>query len=138
MLLLYSFSIVFSWSVISAEFKAEPTCSRFHYEEQTLEKLIRLQIFVEKMKEEIDQSRAEVKDTLKKLEEERINIEQYRDETNTLKNVVDKELERVKVVFNETLEMKKTINKQLNHAEKDSNKELKKFVQGSIFSRFLR
>ncbi|XP_045191002.2 uncharacterized protein LOC123547815 [Mercenaria mercenaria] len=59
------FITIFRYSV------SEPHCSKFHYEEKLLEKMIRLEIFVEAMKMEIDESRKQVTTTLGNLQTER-------------------------------------------------------------------
>ena len=47
---------------------SEPVCSKFHYEEQLLEKSIRTQIFVETMNKEMKTIQDEVKNTLQRFE----------------------------------------------------------------------
>ena len=55
---------------------SEPQCSKFHYEEKLLEKMIRLEISVEAMKKDIDKSRHQVTTALENLQNERNIIEE--------------------------------------------------------------
>jgi hypothetical protein len=43
---------------------AEPSCSKFHYEEQTLRKMIMVEILVDKLKADIEETKENVHDTL--------------------------------------------------------------------------
>ncbi|XP_053394393.1 uncharacterized protein LOC128555610 isoform X2 [Mercenaria mercenaria] len=69
-------------------FGIEPVCSRFHYEEQTLEKMIRQEIFVEKMKADIDDSKQQVVDAIVDLRNERnkfaADFEKLKNDVETL------------------------------------------------------
>ncbi|WAQ95331.1 hypothetical protein MAR_028021 [Mya arenaria] len=47
--------------------RAEPECSRFHYEEKTLEKMVRLEFLVEQFKVEMDNFRIEKKVILNEI-----------------------------------------------------------------------
>ncbi|XP_060606093.1 uncharacterized protein LOC132758433 isoform X3 [Ruditapes philippinarum] len=49
---------------------SEPHCSKFHYEEKLLEKMIRTEILVENMKKHIDDIEARVTGVLAKLKED--------------------------------------------------------------------
>ncbi|XP_060556607.1 uncharacterized protein LOC132717202 [Ruditapes philippinarum] len=66
---------------------SEPSCSRFHYEEQTLEKMIRQEVFVEKIKSEVDVTRNNVEKAVKNVEDMIVTID-------SLKDKVDKQLEK--------------------------------------------
>lgn len=55
---------------------SEPQCSRFHYEEQTLLKMLKLEIFVDKMKEDIQSTQQKVLETLQSLDKERNSLKQ--------------------------------------------------------------
>ena len=53
---------------------AEPRCSRFHYEEQVLEKMIRLEVKVEEIEKRISQTNHNVMSVLEDLKTERDNM----------------------------------------------------------------
>ncbi|XP_060591382.1 EMILIN-2-like isoform X2 [Ruditapes philippinarum] len=55
---------------------SEPQCSRFHYEEQTLLKMLKLELFVEKMKEDIQSTQQKVLETLQSLDKEKNGLKQ--------------------------------------------------------------
>ncbi|XP_053390861.1 uncharacterized protein LOC128553711 [Mercenaria mercenaria] len=80
--------LFFVWNPCSV-IGLEPVCSRFHYEEQTLEKMIRQEILIEKIKAELDVTKQEVLDALSELKNERQAIE-------SLKDNMDKYTEAVK------------------------------------------
>ncbi|XP_053395908.1 uncharacterized protein LOC123523515 [Mercenaria mercenaria] len=95
-------------------FGTEPLCSRFHYEEQTLEKMIRQEIFVEKMKDDIDDSKQQVVDAVVDLKNERnkfaAEFERLKNDVETMKGNLENALERiqsqtVKVIQDNTAEM---------------------------------
>lgn len=50
---------------------SEPQCSKFHYEEKLLEKMIRLEFTVENIKKEVKDIQHQVKTTLGELQTER-------------------------------------------------------------------
>ena len=56
--------------------RASEQCSKYHYEEKLLEKMIRLEISVEAMKKDIDKSRHQVTTALENLQNERNIIEE--------------------------------------------------------------
>ncbi|XP_060569749.1 heavy metal-binding protein HIP-like [Ruditapes philippinarum] len=66
---------------------SEPHCSKFHYEEKLLEKMIRTEILVENMKKQIDDIETRVTGTLAKLNEDTVKwkgeIEAMQDNSNT-------------------------------------------------------
>lgn len=80
---------------------SEPSCSKFHYEEKTLEKIIRQEILVEKMKMEIEDSKQEVKAALSDLSEDRLFFENF-------KQIVDTFLESMRKKQEESIEDFKT------------------------------
>jgi hypothetical protein len=51
---------------------SEPHCSKFHYEEKLLEKMIRTEMFVENMKKQIDDIEARVTGALAELKEDTV------------------------------------------------------------------
>lgn len=67
-------------------FKLEQSCSKFDYEEKTLEKMIRLQIFVEQIKEDVDSTQSKVKHELNTLKKER---EQFQEEIREMKDAFE-------------------------------------------------
>lgn len=46
---------------------SEPVCSQYHYEEKTLEKMIRQELIVEKMKSEIEDMKHQVLEGLEDM-----------------------------------------------------------------------
>ncbi|XP_045169773.1 C1q-related factor-like [Mercenaria mercenaria] len=105
--------LFFVWNPCSV-IGSEPVCSRFHYEEQTLEKMIRQEILIEKIKAEMDVTKQEVLDALSDLKNERQAMESLKDEMkgSAIKRTVafkaqvvsDKAMSDGKViVFSETL-----------------------------------
>lgn len=68
----------------------EPECSRFHYEEQTLEKMIRQEIRVERMKSEISETRKQTESALEGLQRER---DSFKVEIETIRKTQDMERE---------------------------------------------
>ncbi|WAQ95330.1 hypothetical protein MAR_028020 [Mya arenaria] len=52
---------------------AEPECSRYHYEEKTLEKMVRLEFVVEQFKVEMDNFRKEKEDTITEIKKDVAN-----------------------------------------------------------------
>jgi predicted nuclease with TOPRIM domain len=87
---------------------SEPTCSRFHYEEQTLEKMIRQEIKVEKMKSDMQLTEQRVLDALEKLKTERSefnkDLMKKEGDIEVLKTKMDEELKRMKVKTDETID----------------------------------
>lgn len=71
----------------------EPVCSKFHYESQTLEKMIRQELAVEKMKTEIEETRKQVSSALSELRAER---ESFTREIDSMKTV--QEIEKQKMI----------------------------------------
>lgn len=69
----------------------EPHCSRFHYEEKTLEKMIRLEIFVDKLRAEIEETSKRTSDMLDNLQKLKL---QFSNELTDLQDEVRKELEK--------------------------------------------
>ncbi|XP_045198943.2 heavy metal-binding protein HIP-like [Mercenaria mercenaria] len=68
-------------------FASEPECSRFHYEEKTLEKMIKLEILVQKMKSDVETTEKLVFDTLQDLTKEREQIKHdWENEKEAMKN----------------------------------------------------
>ena len=53
---------------------SEPKCSRFHYEEQLLEKVIRMEIKVEEIEKRVYQTNQNVISVLEDLKKERDNM----------------------------------------------------------------
>lgn len=100
--------IVFFLISSSSGFKLEQSCSKFHYEEQTLEKLIRLQLFVEKTKEELDITQNKVIEALSELSKERkefkADTEAARDEMNQLKTSVGDEMATLKKQYKDAID----------------------------------
>ncbi|XP_053394392.1 uncharacterized protein LOC128555610 isoform X1 [Mercenaria mercenaria] len=95
-------------------FGIEPVCSRFHYEEQTLEKMIRQEIFVEKMKADIDDSKQQVVDAIVDLRNERnkfaADFEKLKNDVETLNGNLENALngmqsQNEKVIQDYTTEM---------------------------------
>ncbi|XP_045191003.1 uncharacterized protein LOC123547816 [Mercenaria mercenaria] len=102
---------------------SEPHCSKFHYEEKLLEKMIRLEISVEAMKKEIEESRNQVTTTLGNLQTERSTWEK------TLLTMKDTSVTALDTAIQET---KTQVQDELKvlAAEKDRwNKELKESVK---------
>ncbi|XP_053388697.1 EMILIN-2-like [Mercenaria mercenaria] len=102
---------------------SEPHCSKFHYEEKLLEKMIRLEISVEAMKKEIEESRNQVTTTLGNLQTERSTWEK------TLLTTKDTSVTALDTAIQET---KTQVQDELNvlAAEKERwNKELKECVK---------
>ncbi|XP_060599108.1 uncharacterized protein LOC132752752, partial [Ruditapes philippinarum] len=87
---------------------SEPTCSKFHYEEQTLEKMIRQEIKVEKMKSDMQLTEQRVLDALEKLKMERNefnkDLMKKEGDIEVLKTKMDEELNRMKAKTNETID----------------------------------
>ncbi|XP_045172772.2 complement C1q tumor necrosis factor-related protein 5-like [Mercenaria mercenaria] len=73
---------------------AEPQCSRFHYEEQTLAKVIKLEILVQKMKEDLDSTQRQVLDKMLELENDK----------EKMKVELDTEMETIKTEFKQVKE----------------------------------
>lgn len=69
----------------------EPHCSKFHYEEKTLEKIIRLEILVDKLRAEIDDTSKRTSDMLGDLQKLKL---QFSNELTDLQEQVRKELEK--------------------------------------------
>jgi hypothetical protein len=74
-------SIVFTFAV--AVRGQEPMCSKFHYESQTLEKMIRQEIEVEKMRAEMEETRKQVSSALSELRAERETFKREMDSMKT-------------------------------------------------------
>ncbi|XP_060563831.1 heavy metal-binding protein HIP-like [Ruditapes philippinarum] len=78
---------------------AEPTCSKFHYEEQTLEKMIRQEIKVENMNSDMRLTEQRVLDALEKLKTERSayikDLMKKEGDIEVLKTKMDEELKRI-------------------------------------------
>lgn len=66
--------------IVNRIYGREPSCSRFHYEEQTLEKMIRLEIFVERIKGELAETQKQVMNALDDLKNERSKLHANFDE----------------------------------------------------------
>ena len=60
--------------VLGGVLSSEPACSRFHFEEQTLSKVIRFEFIMEKMRDEIKEVEKRIDDKLKTIEGERQTI----------------------------------------------------------------
>ncbi|XP_053388698.1 uncharacterized protein LOC123547813 [Mercenaria mercenaria] len=102
---------------------SEPHCSKFHYEEKLLEKMIRLEISVEAMKKETEESRNQVTTTLGNLQTERSTWKE------TLLTMKDASITALDTAIQET---KTQVQEELNvlAAQKErSNKELKESVK---------
>ncbi|XP_060583208.1 uncharacterized protein LOC132739510 [Ruditapes philippinarum] len=63
--------------------EVEPRCSRFHYEEQLLEKMIRMEIKVEDIEKRISKTNQNVIDVLEDLKTERTNMKNDNKELQT-------------------------------------------------------
>lgn len=78
----------------------EPVCSRFHYEEQTLEKMIRLEILVETTKKDIVSTEMKVLKALDDLHTSQnklmVDVEKKIAEIDPLKENIYEELDRIK------------------------------------------
>ena len=69
---------------------SEPVCSKFHYEEQLLEKSIRTQIFVETMNKEMKNIQDEVKNTLQQFETDiKTELQNVINERDSLKQQIE-------------------------------------------------
>ncbi|XP_045198942.2 heavy metal-binding protein HIP-like [Mercenaria mercenaria] len=98
--------VIVSLFLGNAIFASEPECSRFHYEEKTLEKMIKLEILVQKMKTDVEKTEKLVFDTLQDMKKER---EQTKHDWETEKEAMKKELK----------EMKETNRKQIGQYAKE-------------------
>ncbi|XP_060601878.1 caprin-2-like [Ruditapes philippinarum] len=67
-------SIIFLAITQSLSFAAEPRCSRFHYEEQLLEKMIRMEVKVEEVEKRISKTNQNVINVLEELKIERTKM----------------------------------------------------------------
>ncbi|XP_053407965.1 uncharacterized protein LOC128559667 [Mercenaria mercenaria] len=102
---------------------SEPHCSKFHYEEKLLEKMIRLEISVEAMKKEIEESRNQVTTTLGNLQTERNT---WKETLLTMKDAsitgLDTAIQEAKTQVQEELNVlaaeKERWNKELKECEK--------------------
>ncbi|XP_060601877.1 caprin-2-like [Ruditapes philippinarum] len=66
--------IIFLAITQSLSFAAEPRCSRFHYEEQLLEKMIRMEVKVEEIEKRITKTNQNVINVLEELKIERTKM----------------------------------------------------------------
>jgi len=69
--------IVFVLLQCTAVICSEPSCSRFHYEEKLLEKMVRLEFQVEQMKEERQQLRDALANMRTEVREQKSRLDQY-------------------------------------------------------------
>jgi len=69
--------IVFALLQFTAVICSEPGCSRFHYEEKLLEKMVRLEFQVEQMKEERQQLRDALADLRTEVRKQKSRLDQY-------------------------------------------------------------
>ncbi|XP_045200343.2 uncharacterized protein LOC123554329 [Mercenaria mercenaria] len=81
-------------AIITIASASEPQCSRFHYEEQTLLKMLKLEMFVQKMKDELESTQQKVLDKLQDLD---------RDKTQ-FKLELEADMGNIKTEFNEMKE----------------------------------
>ncbi|XP_053407966.1 uncharacterized protein LOC128559668 [Mercenaria mercenaria] len=102
---------------------SEPHCSKFHYEEKLLEKMIRLEISVEAMKKEIEESRNQVTTTLGNLQTERSTWKE------TLLTMKDASVTALNTAIQETKTQVKDELKVLSAEKERWNKELKECVK---------
>ncbi|XP_060584368.1 uncharacterized protein LOC132740478 [Ruditapes philippinarum] len=68
---------------------SEPECSRFHYEEQTLNKMIRQEIAIEKLQANMAETQQQVLDALGNLTETTQQLRDLNNERTKLKRVTD-------------------------------------------------
>ena len=81
--------VLFVLSVVALGESSEPQCSRFHYEEKTLEKMIKTEIYVDKIKADTDDMHRELTEEFKGLRE---------DMDNTKREVSDVKDQNIKFV----------------------------------------
>lgn len=62
---------------------AEPACSRFHYEEQTLKKIIMVEMLVESLKEETEGTKKTVNDALEDVRRDREELKRTFEDVQT-------------------------------------------------------
>ncbi|XP_053390925.1 uncharacterized protein LOC128553774 [Mercenaria mercenaria] len=72
---------------------SEPECSRFHYEEKTLEKMIKTEIYVDKIKSETENMQQKMSEKLDGIQE---NWEKTKNELNDAKADSRKAVEEIK------------------------------------------
>lgn len=86
----------------------EPLCSPFHYEEKTLEKMIRQEIVVEKLRNEIEDTKHQVIETLKGLNAERnkmaVDLEMQSKDFEAMKDDIKAVVAKLKARANEHIE----------------------------------
>ncbi|XP_060563842.1 uncharacterized protein LOC132723179 [Ruditapes philippinarum] len=116
-----SVALLFITAVLS-----EPECSRFHYEEQTLNKMIRQEIAMEKLQTDMAATQQQVIDALEKLTE---TTQQLSDDWNNEKIKLERERndfmeETNKSIHNEMAKMKREINK----LTKETNRNIRNFA----------
>lgn len=101
----------------------EPQCSKFHYEEKLLEKMIRQEISVDAMRKEIETSRNQVETALNTLQNERIIWEK------SLQAKSDKSATDLAAVIQETKTKVQEEMTKLENKKTKWNSELKDFVR---------
>ncbi|XP_053374342.1 uncharacterized protein LOC128546944 [Mercenaria mercenaria] len=84
--------VVLSFLFIYVAF-SEPECSRFHYEEQTLNKMIRVEIATEKLQLDMAATQQQLLDALRDLREE---TQQIKDDWNNEKESLNRNVKEMK------------------------------------------
>ncbi|XP_052791021.1 uncharacterized protein LOC128225024 [Mya arenaria] len=81
--------------------RAEPECSRFHYEEKTLEKMVRLEFLMEQFKNEMGNFRKEKEDTFTEIKKDVANdMKKVRDSVEADKATLARTLSDLEIVNN--------------------------------------
>ncbi|XP_045169373.2 complement C1q-like protein 2 [Mercenaria mercenaria] len=100
--------VVLSFLFIYVAF-SEPECSRFHYEEQTLNKMIRVEIAMEKLQLDMAATQQQVLDALRGLREE---TQQIKDDWNNEKESLKRDVKDMKgAIANDILEFTNELEK---------------------------
>ncbi|XP_060584363.1 uncharacterized protein LOC132740473 isoform X1 [Ruditapes philippinarum] len=105
---------------------SEPECSRFHYEEQTLNKMIRQEIAMEKLQADMAATQQQVLDTLGKLTE---TTQQLSDDWNNEKIKLERETNDFmegtnKSIQNEMAKLKRVT----NEMTEETNRSIRNFA----------
>jgi len=72
------FSIIFISVYLCGSFASEPKCSKFDYDERTLEKVIRMELTMERLLAENKEVEQRTADTLNTLQQERQTLQEER------------------------------------------------------------
>jgi predicted phage tail protein len=115
------FALLFITAVLS-----EPECSRFHYEEQTLNKMIRQEIAMEKLQADMAAIQQQVLDTLGKLTETTQQLsDDWKNEEIKLERVTNDFMEETnKSIQTEMTKLKRVT----NDVTEETNKSIRNFA----------